>query len=135
MIELLCEYLSVRSIWLYILIISRTRFRVNPHPIVAWMPKNSLLEINAISEVYFLFRARSCLRFSNYRAWIHSETRTAVGRGLNLTPACGFSKNVSSKERVKPWFFVTFNIIFRHIFPGNFIEFLQVVLNIWRNSL
>ena len=24
---------------------------------------------------------------------------------------CGFSKSVSSKEREKPWFFVTFNII------------------------
>ena len=27
----------------------------------------------------------------------------------------GFSKNVSSKERVKPWFFVTFNITSRNI--------------------
>ena len=42
-------------------------------------------------------------------------------------PPCGFSKNVSSKERVKPWFFVTCNIILRHIFPENFIEFGQVV--------
>ena len=37
-------------------------------------------------------------------------------------PPCGFSKNVSSKERVKPWFFV--------IFPENFIKFLQVVQKI-----
>ena len=35
---------------------------------------------------------------------------------------CGFLKNVSSKERLKPWFFVTFNIIISHIFPENFIE-------------
>ena len=34
MIELCCEYLSVRCIWLYVLIMSRTRFRVNPHSIV-----------------------------------------------------------------------------------------------------
>ena len=40
---------------------------------------------------------------------------------------CGFSKNVSSKERMKPWLFVTFNIIVRHIFPENFIEIPQVV--------
>ena len=43
---------------------------------------------------------------------------------------CGFSKSVSSKERERPWFFVTFNIILRHIFPENFIEFPQVVQRI-----
>ena len=56
--------------------------------------------------------------------------KTAGKEGFYLThlsPLCGFSKNVSSKERVKPWFFVTFNIILRHIFPENFIEFPQVV--------
>ena len=37
MIELNCEYLSVRWIWLYLLIMSRTRFRVNSHPIFAWL--------------------------------------------------------------------------------------------------
>ena len=41
-------------------------------------------------------------------------------------PLCGFTKSVSSKEREKPWFFVTFNIILRHIFPENFTEFPQV---------
>ena len=55
--------------------------------------------------------------------------KTAGGR-VNLTSPCGFSKNVSSKDWVKPWFFVTFNIIFGHIFPGNFIEFPQVVQEI-----
>ena len=46
-----CEYLSVRCIWLYLLIMSRTRFRVNPHSIVAWMSRNSLLEAGAKSEI------------------------------------------------------------------------------------
>ena len=32
---------------LYVLIMSRTRFRVNPHSIVAWMSRNSLLEAGA----------------------------------------------------------------------------------------
>ena len=50
MIELCCEYLSVRCIWLYVFIMSRTRFRVNPHSIVAWMSRNSLLEAGAKSE-------------------------------------------------------------------------------------
>ena len=43
-IELCCQYLSVRCIWLYVLIMSRTRFRVNPRSIVAWMSRNSLLK-------------------------------------------------------------------------------------------
>ena len=45
-------------------------------------------------------------------------------------PTCGFLKNVSSIERVEQWFFVTFNIIFKHMFPENFIEFLHVVQRI-----
>ena len=44
-------------------------------------------------------------------------------------PPWGFSKNVSSKERVKCWFFVTFNII-SHIIPENFIEIPQVIQKI-----
>ena len=46
---------------------------------------------------------------------------------LALLPPCGFLKNVSSKEMVKPWFFVTSNIIIRHIFSENFIEIPQVL--------
>ena len=45
---------------------------------------------------------------------------------VNLTPLCGFLKTVSSKERVKPWFFVTLNIIIGLIFPENFFEIPQV---------
>ena len=40
-----------KSKWLYVLVMSRTRFRVNPHSIVAWMSRNSLLEAGAKSEV------------------------------------------------------------------------------------
>ena len=36
MIELNCEYLSVGCISLYLLIMSGTRFRVNPHSIFSW---------------------------------------------------------------------------------------------------
>ena len=36
---------------MYILIMSRTRFRVTPHSIIARMFRNSLLETGAISEV------------------------------------------------------------------------------------
>ena len=50
MIDLCREYLPVRHIWLYVFIMSRTSLRVNPHSTVAWMPRNSLLERDAISE-------------------------------------------------------------------------------------
>ena len=36
---------------LYVLIMSRARSMVNPHFTVAWMPRNSLLETGAKSEV------------------------------------------------------------------------------------
>ena len=50
MLELCSDYLSVRCIWLYILVMPRTRFRVHPHSIFAWMSRNSLLEAGAKSE-------------------------------------------------------------------------------------
>ena len=71
MIELCCEYLSVRCIWLYVFIMSRTRFRVNPHSIVAWMSRNSLLE-----AFRACFEQGVPWHSGNYRVWIHSETRT-----------------------------------------------------------
>ena len=37
---------------LYILIMSRTRFRVNPDSIFTWMSRNSLLKTGAKSEVF-----------------------------------------------------------------------------------
>ena len=42
MIELSCEYLSVRGIWMYIIIISRTSFRVNLQYIVCLNVKKLL---------------------------------------------------------------------------------------------
>ena len=50
-------------------------------------------------------------------------------------PICCFSKNVSSKERLNPWFFVTFNIIISHTFPENSIEIPEIVQKIWTISL
>ena len=55
--------------------------------------------------------------------------------GHHFEPRCSFLKIVSSKQRVKPWVFVTFKIIIRHIFPENFIEIPQVVQKLWRISL
>ena len=50
--------------------------------------------------------------------------------GRQFDQPCRFSKNVSSNERLKPWFFVTFSIISRNILPKNFIEFCQFVQKI-----
>ena len=52
--------------------------------------------------------------------WYRLKPKTAGG--------WGFSKNISSKERVllDPGFFVTFNIIICHIFLENFIEVPQI---------
>ena len=50
-IDLACEYLSVLHIWLFVIIMSRTHFRVNPHSIFSWMWSNYFLETGAISEV------------------------------------------------------------------------------------
>ena len=46
--------------------------------------------------------------------------------GDEFDPRSGFSKNLSSKERLKPCFFFTFNIITSHMFPENVIEVPQV---------
>ena len=47
--------------------------------------------------------------------------------GVNLTfPCVFFSKNIFSKERLKPWFCVTFNIIISHNFPENFKVVLKI---------
>ena len=44
MIKLICEYLSAWCIWVYVPVMSRTRFRVNPDSLVAWKSRNSLFE-------------------------------------------------------------------------------------------
>ena len=60
--------------------------------------------------------------------------RMVRGDGEFDSPPCGFSKNICSRERMKPWFFVTFNISISHIFSKNFIQIPQVVQKIWRFS-
>ena len=97
------ESLSVRCIWLYVLIMSRTRFRVNPnsdkysqHSSIIWP-----VWLNGWVFVYELngcgfesryshlnFRYRACFEqgvpwhSGNYRVWIHSETRTWYDKNI-----------------------------------------------------
>ena len=48
--ELNCGYLSVWCILLYVIMISRTHFRVNLHVIYAWILRNTFFGTGAISE-------------------------------------------------------------------------------------
>ena len=52
-------------------------------------------------------------------------------KGWGKGPLCGFSKNVSSRDRVKACFFVTFDIIIGHIFPGKIWRCSPSVLTIF----
>ena len=45
---------TVQCIWLYVLIMSRTHFRVNPLSIIAWMSRNSLLKAGVKSKFKWL---------------------------------------------------------------------------------
>ena len=56
-----------------------------------------------------------------------------TGEGGQFDAPCGFSKTVSSKQRIEPCF--SFNFIITPIFPENFIEILQIVQNIWKLPL
>ena len=71
--ELCCEYLSEWCIWLYLLLMSCMRFKVNPYSVVAWMSQKSLLKTGVKSfkldvqsfklQILRLFQARSSLTF------------------------------------------------------------------------
>ena len=56
--HVLISLLNQVKVWVYVLVMSRTHFRVNTHSIFAWMSRNPLLETGAVSR---LFRARSSL--------------------------------------------------------------------------
>ena len=79
MIELRYEYLSVRCIWLNVLIMSRTHFRMNPHSIFAWMSRNFLLE----PGIPFVKWWRSMMSLTGSRDWYiiyrrENKSRTVV---------------------------------------------------------
>ena len=71
MIELCYEYLFVRCIWLYVIVMSRTRFRVNPHSLLCLNVKElvarsrhhiwSFSDSNVISTHSHLVRKRTAI--------------------------------------------------------------------------
>ena len=81
-----------------------------------------------------LFRKLAVLKRLSWKIlWCNSVLTLKRLEG-QFDPPCGFLKNVSSKESVKPCFFVTFNIIINHIFPENFNEIPRRVQKIWKFS-
>ena len=70
---------------------------------------------------FYIFRFYFIFIFS---VFLEINPKTAGGGSIWLPP-CGFSKSVSCKERMKPWFFVTFNIIVSHIFPEDLLKLLK----------
>ena len=136
-IELCCQYLSVRCIWIYVIIVSRTRFRVSLQSIAAWMRRNSLLETGAISDVYvtvngwvFVYDLSSCgfesrcchlpFRYcasleqevpwhsGNCKVWIHSETRKWHGINIQYIHCFAYFIWLSIK-----WLYLTKKVCFQ----------------------
>ena len=52
-----------------------------------------------------------------------SLTLTCLGGQIDPPPPLWFFEKCIFYRGVEPWFFVTFNIILKHNFPENFIEF------------
>ena len=76
------------------------------------------MNISAESCGLYLFTVRLLIMFLTLKKL----------KGSQFDLPCGFSKNVSSRKRVKHCFFVAFNIISIEIFPKNFFEIPQVVM-------
>ena len=77
MIELCCEYLSIWYIWQYVIIMSRTCFRVNLHNIVAWMSRSPCLK----QMQYLKFKRQQ--RDSNPQllsSWTNTQPFTQTGQ-------------------------------------------------------
>ena len=80
MIELCCEYLSVRCIWLNVIIMSRLSFRVKPHSIVCLNAKElfawsrcdiwSLSDSKEIPTHSHLVRKRTLNHLAKLAKWL-----------------------------------------------------------------
>ena len=86
MVELRCEYLSLQCIWLYVIIMSCTRFRVNQHSIVwpnvkellAWRREYiwNLSDSNDIRTHNYLVRNRTLNHLAKMTKWMSCVVST-----------------------------------------------------------
>ena len=103
MIELCCEYLSVRCIWLYVFPILCTPFKANSHSIVVWMSKNSFLQNRR--QIWSLShwqgtRTHVCKRKLNHLDKLEKWLSCAVSTYLYGAFDCKF---LSCDIRVSEW--------------------------------
>ena len=99
MIGLCCKYLSARCIWLYVIIISPTSFRVNPHSILCLNVKKlparsrrhiwSLSDSNEICFHNLSFSASCCwedkfVTLASLAKWLSVRLRTKWFVGSNF---------------------------------------------------
>ena len=108
MIEMCCEYLSVRCIWQYVIIMPRTSFRVDPHSIVCLNVKEllarsrchiwSLSDSKVIRTHNHLVRKRTLNYLAKLAKWLWVQV-TLLSLNLNflIKPFC----YMSSKSRRK----------------------------------
>ena len=100
------------------------------------LPLWKLLLLGENSQEKYLRWRNCCDRSSRLQMFFRvNDLYPKMTSGSQFDLPCGFLKIVSSKQRMRPWFFVTFKIIIRYIFPKNFIEIHQVVQMLWRISL
>ena len=111
-----------------------TRWDLPPYRITIWLTDNAMLtSICLLDDLVLGFSDSSLTRqnggfeLTSVITLYYKQIASHFLSSHSMTPPVVFRKNVSSKERVKPCFFMTFNIIIRHIFPENFIEIPQVV--------
>ena len=140
MIELSCEYLSVRCIWLYVFVIvdtehklnvlrtfnlrpvstgimPRTHFRVNLHSTVAWISKNSLLESDAILKFNWLQWDPVWLN-----GWVFVYELSGCGFESRLLSRSLYINIFIHSKNFHSWiclfFLVVFSSIFFSLFPS-----------------
>ena len=95
MIELCCEYLSVRCIWLYVIIMTRTSFRVNPHAKVCLNFKEllaqsrrhiwSLSDSNETRTHNYLVRKRTLNHLAKLVKWLGCVVSTYLYDAFDCT--------------------------------------------------
>ena len=84
--------------------------------------KNNKLKINVLTQNDEFELPDGSSFALDIQDYIESITKLKSALGQFDPAPMAFRKNVSSKVRVKSWFFVTFNIIVSHIFPENLIK-------------
>ena len=117
MIQLCCENLSVRCIWLCVLIMSRTSLRVNFSDWPVWVFVCELSGCGFESHCNHLnFRFRACFKqgvpwySGNCRVRIHSETRTWCDKNIQ-SGILQFYALISLPNVFKAFFFNLFATI------------------------